>query len=67
MLDEKTKTVAVEWSVEDVKNFRDDLDDDQAWQVLIRAYQNHNAEIGINWDVLEACADDLFPEGGNAS
>lgn len=66
MIDAEKKVVAVEWGVEDVQSIRPDLDDDQAWQVLVMAYENHNAEIGLNWDAFEYWANDLFPEADDA-
>lgn len=67
MIDAERKVVAVEWGIEDVQSVRPDLDDDQSWQVLVMAYENHNAEIGLNWDSFKYWADDLFPEVANAS
>lgn len=62
MINEKTKTIAIEWGIEDVQNVREDLTDAQAWQVLKAVESRHDAEIGINWDYLAAVADDIFPE-----
>lgn len=63
MIDEKTKTVAVEWCAADVQMERPDLDDDQAFHVLETAYFEHDANIGINWETLNYWADYLYPEG----
>ena len=54
--------IAIVWSVEDVLVVRPDLDEDQAYEVLVAAKNNHDANIGINWDVLGHHADWLFPE-----
>jgi hypothetical protein len=62
MIDHKTKTIAIEWCVDDVLNVRDDLTEDQAWDVLQAVVSRHNAEIGINWEYIAAVADDLYPE-----
>jgi uncharacterized protein (DUF736 family) len=47
----------------DVKELRPDLTEKQCREVLLQAFRKHDAEIGINWDVLPCHADDLFPEG----
>lgn len=49
------------WSVEDVKRERPDLTDQQCMEVLEQCEHKHDAEIGINWDVIRTHADDLFP------
>jgi hypothetical protein len=49
------------WHIDDVKNVRPDLTDEQAMQVLKRYIDEHDVEIGINRLVLEIVADDLFP------
>lgn len=54
--------VACLWHIEDVQAVRADLTDEQAMQVLERCINKHDAEIGINWLVIETIADDLFPE-----
>ena len=55
-------TMAVRWSVDDVMTVRPDLTEEQAMEVLLDAENYHDAEIGINWDVLRIRADELFPE-----
>lgn len=55
-------SIAVEWGLEDVQSIREDLSDEQASAVLQAADRCHNAEVGINWDVLRTIADELFPE-----
>ena len=58
--------IAVTWHIEDVKEIRPDLTDDQAREVLQQAEDRHDAGIGITWDVLEIHADDLFPKESEA-
>lgn len=55
-------SIAVNWGLEDVQSIREDLSDEQASAVLQAADRCHNAEVGINWDVLRYHADNLFPE-----
>ena len=57
------REVAIIWCLEDVKEVRPDLDDDQCWQVLQNVKRHHDATIGVNWDVLDCVASLLF---GNA-
>lgn len=53
--------IAVFWSLEDVKDVASHLDENQAREVLHAVLQHHDATIGINWEVLETVAEDLFP------
>jgi hypothetical protein len=55
------KSISIVWHVSDVQEIRPDLTDGQAYEVLIHAKRNHNAEMGINWDTLEFGADYLYP------
>ena len=54
------------WSIEDVheKASRSDeeLTDDEAREVLRLAVKHHDAEIGINWDVLGVWIDEVISE-----
>ncbi len=50
------------WQVEDVRDQRPDLTDDQCREVLHQIERGHDATIGINWDVIDAVADMLYPE-----
>lgn len=65
MIDHKAKTISIEWCIEDVQSVREDLNDQQAWEVLLAVWGRHDAEIGINWGYIEAVADDLYPEVQN--
>jgi hypothetical protein len=58
----RRKQIAVIWGVEDVQENRPDLDDDQAWQVLLAVKRGHDCNDGINWDTLQMTAEMLFPE-----
>ena len=50
-------TIAIRWSIEDVKEVASDLTDNECRQVLQLAKTYHDATIGINWDVLKELAD----------
>lgn len=56
------KQIADVWGTGDVQSVRPDLTDDQAWEVLQKVERNHDANFGINWEVLECQADALYPE-----
>jgi hypothetical protein len=40
------------WGVEDILGLDEDLTEEDAKEVIRRADHYHDAEIGINWDVL---------------
>ena len=45
--------IAILWHIDDVKSLDLELDDEQCREVLIRAKDKHDANQGINWNVLE--------------
>jgi len=53
-------SIVILWHTDDVKSIRPDLDDDQCMKVLNKVSRNHDAQIGVNWDVLEFWADELY-------
>lgn len=57
-----TETIAIIWHIEDVLHVRSDLTPEQASIVLESVRDNHDATIGINWEVIEDHAESLFPE-----
>ena len=62
----KHRQIAAVWAIEDVKGIRPHLTDDQAWEVLERVGDKHDAEWGITWTTLGTVADDLFPESDDS-
>jgi hypothetical protein len=58
----KELSIAIVWHIDDVLGVRPDLSREQAFQVLKKAKENHDANIGINWDVLADCSESLFAE-----
>ncbi|HHF7367764.1 TPA: hypothetical protein ACPSKY_002908 [Legionella bozemanae] len=52
--------ISIVWSIEDVLDVRPLLSKEQASIVLQHLKKNHDATIGINWDVIEIVSDDLF-------
>ncbi|MHB1949662.1 MAG: hypothetical protein ACYCQI_16310 [Gammaproteobacteria bacterium] len=55
------KEIAIIWHIEDIQSIRPDLTDKQASIVLQRLKENHDANIGINWETIEVVSDILFP------
>lgn len=56
--------IAITWTVDDVMYEREDLSESQAREVLKAVKRNHDAEIGVNWDVIRTHADEMFPVEG---
>ena len=54
--------IAIIWSVEDVMMECDWLTEEQAMDVLHGLEYNHDATIGINWEVIRYHAEDAYPE-----
>jgi hypothetical protein len=59
---ENPREISETWSVEDVQSVHPELTDEQAMAVLQKVLDKHDASIGINWDVIETWARELFPE-----
>lgn len=57
--DPKT-TIAIKWGIEDVRSVRDHLTEEQCTQVLAQCERDHDASIGVNWEVIEWHICDLF-------
>jgi hypothetical protein len=55
------RSITITWDTSDVQEVRPDLTDDQAWEVLCLAKAEHDANIGINWDILDYWAAYLYP------
>ncbi|MDY0341049.1 MAG: hypothetical protein RBS17_07535 [Coriobacteriia bacterium] len=49
-------TIVIAWNVEDVLSIAPDLTVEDARDVLAMALDNHDANIGITWDVLDLWA-----------
>ena len=56
------RQIAHIWSVEDVQSQCDWLTDEQAWEVLQSVKRHVDACVGINWDVIDQVAHDLYPQ-----
>lgn len=60
-----TRNISITWSTEDVQNIRPDLTDEQASRILESLVKYHNADVGINWEVIEAITSSQYPQLGH--
>ena len=54
--------IALHWTTEDVMQQCNWLTKKQAQDVLYTCLRNHDASIGLNWDVIECIAEYNYPE-----
>jgi hypothetical protein len=58
------KTIEIKWSTEDVlamaDNMQVELTEKQADEVLENVFRHHDAEVGINWDVISFHIENLL-------
>ena len=59
--DTSEEWITIRWHIDDVLSIRPDLTNDQARQVLLSLKHGHDANIGINWEVIEIVAENEFP------
>ena len=62
-----TNSIAIVWEIDDIRNLRPDLTDDECMEVLDYTDRKHDASLGVSWDTLEWNADYLFPVKEEAS
>jgi hypothetical protein len=55
---DRNRQVAIIWSIEDVQALDKNISDSEAMIILKRAENHHDAEIGINWEVLQYYVDE---------
>jgi hypothetical protein len=62
------KTISIKWSTIDVLGLAEAMDleitESQAEEILDRLVEHHDADIGINWGVIEYHIEDLLAEDG---
>lgn len=61
--DRDSKKISIEWHIDDVLEIRPDLDERKAMKVLNMVERKHDATVGVNWEVLDFWATELYPEG----
>ena len=54
--------IAIIWSIGDVQTEREDLNDDQAWEVLQLVKRRADAQVGVNWEMILQTAQELYPK-----
>ena len=54
--------IAIIWQVEDVQSVREHITDEQAAEILDMVEAKHDANMGVNWEMLEFWADELYPK-----
>lgn len=52
--------IALSWTVNDVLGACPGLTEEEAEEVLEEILERHDASVGVNWDVIEIVAMDLF-------
>lgn len=52
-------SINIVWNIEDIKSLDDSLTDEECIEVLNLAKNDHDANIGINWDVLQFYIDHI--------
>ena len=55
-------SIAIVWHIDDVLQVRPDLSREQSFEVLKQAKRYHDANVGINWEVLATHAEMLYAE-----
>ena len=45
--------IAVKWNIDDIKSRDNSLTDDECRNVLVSLKSDHDATVGINWDVID--------------
>ena len=56
------KDIVIVWSIDDVKQERPHLTDEQAFEVLEEVSDSHDSEFGVCWETLRSTADILYPK-----
>jgi hypothetical protein len=56
------KKISIKWHIDDVLSIRPHLTNLQAYEVLEHILIHHDANVGVNWGVIETVSDTIFPE-----
>ena len=60
----KMKTITIKWSTNDVHSRAEDMGveitAEQADEILQNVFDNHDANIGVNWEVIEFHIEDFL-------
>jgi hypothetical protein len=55
-------SITITWHIDDLEDIAPKLTKNQRRAVLAMVKKEHDASIGVNWDVLKNWADLLFPK-----
>lgn len=61
-IEKGVRCIKIIWSVDDLKIVRPDLTEAECLEVLEEVYLRYSAEIGVNWQVIEIYAEEMFPK-----
>lgn len=53
--------ISLRWYVSDVQEVRPDLSVEQCIELLNRMRDNHDANVGVSWETIDAVAEMLYP------
>ena len=67
MKQNKDGSISIVWNIEDVQSLEPGMSDELAIEVLELALDNHDANEGINWTVLEYWISHVKEEEANES
>lgn len=66
-INEKEKQISVVWSIENViDQSKQSITDEQAYQILLQAKNNHDPDVGINLDVLSTHIDHYLDQASDS-
>ena len=65
MKQNKDGSISITWNIEDVQELEPKMSDEQAMEVLELALDNHDANVGINWGVLEFWISQVYKENND--
>ena len=59
MIDRNKDTINIQWDIHDVWNLDADLTTKQCRDVLSLIEREHDATVGVNWDVIALAIDEI--------
>ena len=61
-IDLNLEKITIEWTIGDVFDINESLTRQEAMEILRRAKEKYDANIGLNYDILETYVDDIIDE-----
>ena len=58
-ISKEKNTICIEWGVDDIRSLGYTCTDEEGMEVLDAVKNNHDANRGINWDVLKECCEEF--------